>query len=120
MENYINDLLHNFRDTFDMQYITFETALDTVHLDEAQAVSVGLILNEAITNAIKYAFASNQKGIIVIEMKPSENNIITLKIRDNGNGFPQRNLILFITFIVILLTLLIQGLTLPYFIKKIK
>jgi CPA1 family monovalent cation:H+ antiporter len=39
---------------------------------------------------------------------------------NNGNGFPQRNLILFITFIVILLTLLIQGLTLPYFIKKIK
>ncbi|MFH6958628.1 Na+/H+ antiporter [Flavobacterium aquidurense] len=38
---------------------------------------------------------------------------------DNGNGFPQRNLILFITFIVILLTLVIQGLTLPYFIKKI-
>lgn len=39
---------------------------------------------------------------------------------NNGNGFPQRNLILFITFVVILLTLLIQGLTLPYFIKKIK
>ncbi|MEO7976044.1 Na+/H+ antiporter [Flavobacterium sp.] len=38
---------------------------------------------------------------------------------NNGNGFPQRNLILFITFVVILLTLLIQGLTLPYFIKKI-
>jgi len=38
---------------------------------------------------------------------------------NNGNGFPQRNLILFITFIVILLTLLIQGLTLPYIIKKI-
>ncbi|QSB29118.1 Na+/H+ antiporter [Flavobacterium sp. CLA17] len=38
---------------------------------------------------------------------------------NNGNGFPQRNLILFITFIVILLTLLIQGLTLPYFIRKI-
>lgn len=38
---------------------------------------------------------------------------------NNGNGFPQRNLMLFITFVVILLTLLIQGLTLPYFIKKI-
>ncbi|MNF95861.1 Sodium, potassium, lithium and rubidium/H(+) antiporter [compost metagenome] len=38
---------------------------------------------------------------------------------NNGNGFPQRNLILFITFIVILLTLVIQGLTLPYFIRKI-
>ena len=38
---------------------------------------------------------------------------------NNGNGFPQRNLILFITFVVILLTLVIQGLTLPYFIKKL-
>ena len=36
----------------------------------------------------------------------------------NGDVFPQRNLILFITFIVILLTLTIQGLTLPYLIKK--
>ncbi|MEO8254617.1 MAG: Na+/H+ antiporter, partial [Flavobacterium sp.] len=39
---------------------------------------------------------------------------------NNGNGFPQRNLILFITFVVILLTLVIQGLTLPYFIRKFK
>lgn len=31
--------------------------------------------------------------------------------------FPQRNLILFITFVVILLTLVVQGLTLPYFIR---
>lgn len=37
----------------------------------------------------------------------------------DGSAFPQRNLILFITFIVILLTLLLQGLTLPYLIRKI-
>lgn len=37
----------------------------------------------------------------------------------DGSPFPQRNLILFITFIVILLTLLLQGLTLPYLIRKI-
>ncbi len=36
----------------------------------------------------------------------------------DGTPFPQRNLILLITFIVILLTLLVQGLTLPYFIRK--
>ncbi|MEO7120925.1 MAG: Na+/H+ antiporter [Ginsengibacter sp.] len=38
----------------------------------------------------------------------------------NGALFPQRNLILFITFIVILLTLVIQGLTLPFLIRKFK
>ncbi|SFE34556.1 sodium/proton antiporter, CPA1 family [Chitinophaga sp. CF118] len=37
----------------------------------------------------------------------------------DGSAFPQRNLILFITFIVILLTLLLQGLTLPYIIRKV-
>ncbi|MEJ0029543.1 MAG: hypothetical protein WDO15_03890 [Bacteroidota bacterium] len=36
-----------------------------------------------------------------------------------GVPFPQRNLILFITFIVILTTLIVQGLTLPYFIRKL-
>ena len=38
---------------------------------------------------------------------------------EGGTAFPYRNLILFITFVVILLTLLVQGLTLPYFIKRI-
>lgn len=36
----------------------------------------------------------------------------------DGIPFPQRNLILFITFVVILTTLVVQGLTLPYFIRK--
>jgi len=39
---------------------------------------------------------------------------------ENGTPFPHRNLILFITFVVILLTLLLQGLTLPHFIKRTK
>jgi CPA1 family monovalent cation:H+ antiporter len=37
-----------------------------------------------------------------------------------GIPFPHRNLILFITFIVILVTLVIQGLTLPWLIRKVK
>ncbi len=36
----------------------------------------------------------------------------------DGTEFPYRNLILFITFVVILLTLVVQGLTLPYLIKR--
>ncbi len=36
----------------------------------------------------------------------------------NGVVFPQRNLILFITFVVILSTLVLQGLTLPYLIRQ--
>lgn len=39
---------------------------------------------------------------------------------DDGTAFPHRNLILFVTFVAILLTLLIQGLTLPYMIRRTK
>jgi len=39
---------------------------------------------------------------------------------NNAQPFPQRNLILFITFIVILVTLVFQGLTLPWLISKLK
>ena len=39
---------------------------------------------------------------------------------DNGSPFPHRNLILLITFIVIFITLVIQGLTLPLLVKKLK
>jgi monovalent cation/hydrogen antiporter len=45
---------------------------------------------------------------------------IPIVLQNSGNPFPHRSLILFITFMVILLTLLIQGLTLPYFIKRSK
>lgn len=38
----------------------------------------------------------------------------------NGEAFPHRNLILFITFIVILITLVFQGLTLPIFLRLLK
>ena len=41
-------------------------------------------------------------------------------ILQNGQSFPFRNLILFITFIVILVTLVFQGLTLPWLIRQVK
>lgn len=45
---------------------------------------------------------------------------IPVTMHSSGLAFPHRNLILFITFIVILLTLVLQGLTLPYLIRKTK
>ena len=39
-------------------------------------------------------------------------------VLENGAAFPHRDLILFVTFVAILLTLLVQGLTLPYFIRR--
>lgn len=46
---------------------------------------------------------------------------LSIRVSDLQNHpFPYRNLILFITFIVILVTLVLQGLTLPWLIRKVK
>lgn len=45
---------------------------------------------------------------------------IPLTVSSTGGAFPQRSLIIYITFIVILVTLLLQGLTLPMIIKRTK
>ncbi len=45
---------------------------------------------------------------------------LSIPLLIDGQAFPYRNLILFITFIVILVTLVFQGLTLPWLIRKLK
>ncbi len=56
-------------------------------LDIDRIIPLGLILNEIITNSIKYAFKKNE-GEISIKMSEFENKHV-LEIRDNGIGFPK-------------------------------
>lgn len=89
MEVYIRDLVNYLKESFDAgQRIHFELKIDPVKMDVSQAVPVGLILNEAITNAIKYAFPKAQQGVVRIELSILPNNKCILKIADNGIGIP--------------------------------
>jgi monovalent cation/hydrogen antiporter len=54
------------------------------------------------------------RGVVSLAMA------LSIPLLINGQAFPYRNLILFITFIVILVTLVFQGLTLPWVIRKVK
>ena len=54
---YIRELVSYLADSFNTgQRIRFEFDVEPLELDVSQAVPLGLILNEAITNSIKYAF----------------------------------------------------------------
>jgi two-component sensor histidine kinase len=61
--------------------------IESVYLDVSQAIPVGIILNEAITNAIKYAFPLKKMGEINVSME-YVNGLVDLEISDNGVGFP--------------------------------
>jgi two-component system, sensor histidine kinase PdtaS len=89
MAFYIRELVEYLRDSFNTKHrIRFEMNLESVKLDIAHAVPLGLILNEAITNAIKYAFPENKNGVITISMKHETNDHFSLTISDNGVGLP--------------------------------
>jgi two-component sensor histidine kinase len=86
MEIYISELIEYFKEAFDIgQRIRFIAEIDEIELDTTQAVPLGLILNEAITNAIKHAFPVNSDGTITIILKRSLNTI-ELTISDDGIG----------------------------------
>ncbi|UWX55916.1 sensor histidine kinase [Maribacter litopenaei] len=52
------------------------------------AIPLGLLINEAVTNALKYGFADDQEGEIYIALKKEIDKHYVLNIGDNGIGFP--------------------------------
>ncbi|MCW5517007.1 sensor histidine kinase [Muriicola sp. Z0-33] len=59
--------------------------METLELDVDIAIPIGLIVNELITNAMKYAFPGGQKGKIVITLKEVD-SLLYLTVKDNGVG----------------------------------
>ncbi|MFD0798257.1 sensor histidine kinase [Maribacter chungangensis] len=53
------------------------------------AIPLGLLINEAVTNALKYGFADEEEGEIYIVLKKELDKQYVLNIGDNGKGFPE-------------------------------
>ena len=60
-----------------------------VFLGVDRAIPCGLIVNELVSNALKYAFPRGEKGEIGISLKPDQDRHLTLKVWDNGVGIPE-------------------------------
>ena len=89
MRSYINELVENIRDSIaHTGRISFEVSVADIYLDISQSVPLGLIVNEAITNAIKYAYPKNKKGSIYISLQYTGTQKLQLKIADHGKGLP--------------------------------
>ena len=62
--------------------------LEPLSLELSQAIPCGLILNELLTNALKYAFPDGREGDILVALRCDSDNFVTLGVADNGIGFP--------------------------------
>ncbi len=68
--------------------IQFEMNMEQVLIPIDYAVPCGLIINELISNALKYAFPGQTKGVIQLTLVKLEENILRLIVKDNGIGLP--------------------------------
>jgi two-component sensor histidine kinase/tetratricopeptide (TPR) repeat protein len=86
---YVRELVEYMKDCYSSERgIQFDLDIDSIQLDIAQSVPLGLILNESISNAMKYAFPGVRKGKIFITLKNLKDNNCLLFVADNGVGLP--------------------------------
>ncbi len=69
--------------------IDLRTRIDDVRLSVDVAVPCGLIINELVSNSLKYAFPDGRGGEIRIELRRSGDDEVTLTVADDGVGLPE-------------------------------
>ena len=89
MKNYFIHLTENILDSYNaVERVEMEFDMEKMELDIDTAVPVGLIVNELITNALKYAFSVGQIGKIRLRLEKISEKLLQLTISDNGIGKP--------------------------------
>jgi PAS domain S-box-containing protein len=68
--------------------VRLEIDADPFPLDIDSAIPCGLLINELLTNAIKYAFPDGRRGVIRIKLSPLPPTGFELEVSDDGVGFP--------------------------------
>jgi len=88
LDSYINDLAYELITTYQgSKDIEVKFSLEPIMIEIDSAITLGLLLNELITNTLKHAFVNRETGIINISLKKLEiENYLELIIRDNGVG----------------------------------
>ncbi|MBU2973942.1 sensor histidine kinase [Zobellia sp. B3R18] len=69
--------------------ITLNIDIPNIKLNIDTAIPLGLLINETVTNALKYGIVDEDKGEIHIRLRKAENNEFILNLGDNGKGFPE-------------------------------
>lgn len=86
MKDYFQNLGNHAIHTYGMEErVTLRCEMDELSVDIDHAIPIGLIVNELLSNALKYAFPDKSVGIIQIRLQKRD-SILHLEVADNGIG----------------------------------
>ncbi|MBE2217817.1 MAG: GAF domain-containing protein [Ignavibacteria bacterium] len=85
---YVKNLIESFQNTYGykLRNIKFETDISDIIINIDTAIPSGLIINELISNSIKYAFPGDAAGTIAISLHRIDGGKLNLVVKDNGTG----------------------------------
>ena len=111
MKDYFINLGNHILDSFGMMNrIKINYAMEAIDLDVDTAIPLGLIVNELLTNSLKYAFPNDRNGEITISLFDIDEKILRLEVSDNGIGIKSETPVSGTGFGSQLIQLLIQQL----------
>jgi two-component sensor histidine kinase len=87
LESYLQSLGDDLIRASNAPNVNLRVAAAPIHLDVERLMSLSMIIAEAITNALKYAFQDRSQGSIAINLD-AEGRSYTLTVCDDGPGFP--------------------------------
>ncbi len=87
--DYLKSLCSNLLYSYSVSgRVTLNYDIDNIFLTLDTAIPTGLIVNELVSNSLKYAFPDNQKGNIFVSLKRTKKGHNILTVEDDGVGMP--------------------------------
>jgi two-component sensor histidine kinase len=88
---YVSSLTNHLSHSFHIGDRTIEifTKTQKIPLEFDTVITLGLIVNELVSNSIKYAFNDIRNGKVEISLKKTKGNLLHLTVSDNGVGIPE-------------------------------
>lgn len=87
MKTYFKNLCENILDSYnETDRIKVDIDMKEIEMDVDTAMPVGLIVNELLTNSLKYAFPDGKKGEIKLALENTQEDMYQLTVKDNGIG----------------------------------
>ncbi len=87
MREYLTQLASSLLETYnEKERLQIKVAAEAVDMDVDTAIPLGLIVNELLTNAIKYAYPADQQGTISVSLRQQGDGKYALSVSDQGQG----------------------------------
>jgi two-component sensor histidine kinase len=90
IQEYLSTCCQNLGDTLrDVRPIAIRVSVPRMLLPSDKAVVIGLIVNELVTNAFKYAFPDERGGTVAVRLDALSESELELVVEDDGKGCPE-------------------------------